>query len=66
MVIFICNCGYRVFDIGLSPKRQLNAGHNHFTDIDALEIKNPTFEKIEKILSNIPQTNFFFRQKSII
>ena len=63
MTLFITGCGYRVFDIGLSPKRKLSFGHQHLATIDELEIKNPSYNNVKSRIENIPQTNFLFRLK---
>lgn len=63
MTLFITDCGYKVFDIGLSPKRQINTDHQHLESLHEYEIKNPSYSTIKSLIENIPQTNFFFRLK---
>lgn len=53
--------GYKIYDIGLSPQRQLEQNTCHLKNIDTLKVN---IENIDDYIKNIEhgQTNFLFRK----
>lgn len=60
MTVELAALGYKVYDIGLSPRRRYKTETNHLSELAAKEITPVTVETVAAKLQNIRQTNFLF------
>ncbi len=58
----ISDCGYHIFDIGLSPQRALEMNTSHLKELEKYKVEA---ENVEEYIPKIQygQTNFLFRKK---